>query len=120
MNAAPFPPLTDVATVRAFITLIHDRAAQALEGEENPGWLQLVFIDPRNERTSGWRCPIGNVQNMSAAAVDMTGKGFNVYIEGRTVVPNAPRRGEARHTRAVFAYVTPIRGRPQGCPLSRR
>src|SRR5215203_3663366 len=105
MNAAPFPPLTDVAAVRAFITLIHDRAAQALEGEENPGWLQLVFIDPRNERTSGWRCPIGNVQNMSAAAVDMTGKGFNVYIEGRTVVPNAPRRGEARHTRAVFAYV---------------
>lgn len=99
-------PATDPAAVRAFLTMVHGVAANALKGADRPGVLQLVRIHPADESVLTRRYPIGDVDTMTAHAVMDAEAGFNLYIEGRTVSETASGRGKAADTRAVFAFVS--------------
>jgi len=98
--------LPEPDTVRAFMEAIHAAAGTACAGLDQPGLLQLTRIHPSGGPTivSG-RFEIGDVGNMTAAAVADAEAGFNVYVEPRTIRHDAPKRGSAEDTRAVFAFV---------------
>jgi hypothetical protein len=93
-------------TVRDFVDAIHAGAAVACAGLDQPGFLQLSRIHPvdGNIVVSG-RFMIGDVENMTSAALADANAGFNSYVEPRTIRQGAPKRGTADDTRAVFALI---------------
>ena len=106
MSGAPDQGALDPIAVRAFVRMVHDAAARALEGAADPGVLQLDFVGASGMGgLHSARFPIGAVDAMADRAISAASDGLNVYVEGRTVEALAPRRGEASHTRGVFAFV---------------
>jgi hypothetical protein len=97
--------LVDVAVVREFCRLLHERAAVALADVPNAGAIQLCRMLPSDERLLTCRHNVGDWEGMAKAAVDYATAGYNVYVEGRTVPADCARRGTAVVTRAVFAFV---------------
>ncbi|KFG66740.1 DNA-primase RepB domain-containing protein [Microvirga sp. BSC39] len=74
--------------------------------------LPLVVIHPaladRDQNKQGRQAfAIGDVENMTEAAVMYAQEGYNVYVEARTIAKNTPpgRRGDLSYTRGVFAFV---------------
>jgi putative DNA primase/helicase len=94
----------DPAVVRAFFEAIHDQAARALNGANDPGLLQLVRVHPADGSTATSRFTIGDVDQMVEAALGDASAGHNVYVEGRTVAKNTKGRGLTGDTRGVFAF----------------
>ena len=98
--------LVDEATVRKFCALLHERAAAALTGVEDPtAVIQLCRMLPDEARMLSQGFHVGDAAHMAEAAIDYASAGFNVYVEGRTVRPGDHRRGTAAETRGVFALV---------------
>ena len=101
--------LINADTVRKFIALVHERAANALSGTRRPGLLQLVSISPDDRGMSYSPFAIGDVDRMvEAVLIDAANR--NVYIETRTVRPGRPKerrpgRGKADATIGTFAIV---------------
>ena len=73
------------AMVRQFIEIISTHAAQAINGADRTGVLQLCRINPLHENVVPRRFGIDDVEAMVKAAIDDAACGHNVYIEGRTV-----------------------------------
>src|SRR6516165_5695713 len=98
--------LLDEPTVRKFLELLHARAAAALCDVRRPGVLHLVSIAPDDRGMSVSPFNIGDVRNMTEAALADARAGRNVYVETRTVRPGRPtERGKLEATIAVFALV---------------
>ena len=80
--------LVDEATVRKFCALLHERAAAALTGVEDPtAVIQLCRMLPDEARMLSQGFHVGDAAHMAEAAIDYASAGFNVYVEGRTVRP---------------------------------
>jgi hypothetical protein len=95
----------DEGAVRAFVALLHERAAAALNGAHEQGVLHLCRLRPDDKTMRSQSFVIGDVENMVAAAVMNAQAGFNVYVELRTVRPGRPtERGRIGATRGVFAF----------------
>ncbi len=106
MNAAPASgALVDPGMVRAFVRMVHDAAARAMDGVEDPGALQLGFLVPGGVTLQTTRFAIGHVDAMADSAISAASNGLNVYIEPRTVDAKALRRGDADATRGAWALV---------------
>ena len=106
MTAAPEAGMVDPGTVRAFVRMVHDAAARALDGAIDPGMLQLDFLHPNGGDMQSVRFAIGAVDAMADSAISAAEDGLNVYIEGRTIdVRASAGRGRANATRGVFALV---------------
>ena len=94
--------------VNGFITDFHAMADAATKEMSPAGLLQLIAIHPETEvvKIAG-RYLIGDVSHMAKQALAEAEAGFNVYVEGRTVPPDArgPLRGGIEKTLAVFALV---------------
>ena len=94
--------------VNSFITDFHAMADAATKEMSPAGLLQLIAIHPETEvvKIAG-RYLIGDVSHMAKQALAEAEAGFNVYVEGRTVPPDArgPLRGGIEKTLAVFALV---------------
>ena len=98
--------LIDEATIRTFCTLLHERAAAALTGVDDPAAvIQLCRMLPDEARMLSQGFHVGDAVHMAEAAIDYASAGFNVYVDGRTVRPGDRRRGTAAETRGVFALV---------------
>src|SRR5262245_7491192 len=98
--------LLDEATVRRFCALLHERAAAALIGVDDPtAVIQLCRMLPDEERMLSEGFRVGDAEHMAQATIDYASAGYNVYVEGRTVRPGCGRRGTAAETRGVFALV---------------
>jgi hypothetical protein len=98
--------LIDAATVRKFLELLHTRAAAALRDVRRHGVLHLVSIAPDDRGMSVSPFDVGDVANMTEAALADARAGRNVYVETRTVRPGRPtERGKLEATTAVFALV---------------
>jgi RecA-family ATPase len=96
----------DSDTVRDFFEAIHAAAGAACAGIDRPGLLQLIRIHPSGgPAVVSGRFQIGDVEHMVAAAIADAKAGFNSYVEPRTVRQDAPKRGSAEDTRAVYAVV---------------
>jgi hypothetical protein len=99
--------LIDEPTVRAFLTLLHQRAAGALSHMRRPGVLHLISIaadDPRGMTVSPFN--IGDIDHMVAAALIDAKGGRNVFVEIRSVRPGLPHeRKKIEATLGVFAMV---------------
>ena len=103
---APDQGALDPTAVRAFVRMVHDAAARALEGAADPGMLQLDFLHPNGGSMHSTRFPIGAVDAMADSAINAAEGGLNVYVEGRTVdVRTSAGRGKANATRGLFAFV---------------
>ncbi len=117
---ASFPPV-DKSVISNFLTIIHNHI-QSLGERLKPritdvGLLQLVCIDPENERRIGSReFEIGDIDPMIDLAVRTAERGLNVYIEPRTITRSfalsrhAARlectgRGSKEDTRFVYAFL---------------
>ena len=101
------PSLIDRDAVRSFIAEIHAAAARACDGIEHPGVLQLTRGHPLdNDLVVCGRFQIGDVKEMTDAAISAAEAGHNVYVEPRTIQREAPKRGKGEeHTHAVFGLV---------------
>jgi hypothetical protein len=101
MNAA------DRAVVREFLHFVTAQAKAAVEGSDNPGFLQLSRLHPDSEELVPTRFMLDDVEGMITTAVSDAGNGHNVYIEGRLVRPGlqGKERGKFADTAAVFALV---------------
>jgi len=101
MNAA------DRAVVREFLHFVTAQAKAAVEGSDNPGFLQLSRLHPDSEELVPSRFMLDDVEGMITTAVSDAGNGHNVYIEGRLVRPGlqGKERGKFADTAAVFALV---------------
>ena len=98
--------LVDADEVRRFCALLHERAATALTGVDDPtAVIQLCRMLPDEVRMLSQGFRVGDAAHMAEAAIDYASAGFNVYVEGRTVRPGDHRRGTAAETRGVFALV---------------
>ena len=85
--------------------ILHGAAARALADYSSPGLLQLVTIPSDGGPTGNRRYPLGAGDTMADAAIASARAGLNVYVEGRTLAPDASGRGDAAATRYVFAFV---------------
>ncbi len=103
--AARRPPTSP--TSEAFLTIVSEQAARALEGIEEPGYLQMFRLHPADERLVLSRYQIGDVERMVQDAIADSNNGHNVYIEGRTVRRGlgAKERGKIEDTVRCFALV---------------
>lgn len=93
--------------IHAFLADVHAAAAQACEGLNDPGLLQLIRIHPASEKTvtvSG-RFKIGQIDEMAALAIADAEGGHNSYVEARTVRSDAASRGTGEETVAIFGLV---------------
>jgi hypothetical protein len=98
----------DAVEIRAFLTIIHEHVAKLSRGAADPGYLQLVCVDPANGKVRGARYAIGKVEAMAQAAIWHATEGFNVYIETRTIRSDwGPQNGRGGFdaTSFVFALV---------------
>jgi hypothetical protein len=97
-------PAIDEATVRRFVEIIHTHAAQAINGADQAGVLQMCRINPTDESAvTPSRFEIGDVDAMVKAGLEAANAGHNVYIEARTVSPEL--RGKQRGTLEQTAWV---------------
>jgi hypothetical protein len=96
----------NISAVREFIYTIAAQAKAALNGAEVPGLLQLSRLHPDNNKLVPSRFHIDDIERMIEAAAGHSGRGYNVYIEGRLVRPglNDNERGKLADTAAIFAY----------------
>ena len=100
------PGHIDRATIRAFLTIISERAQAALKGANDPGYLQLVRIHPDAETdTVAELFELDDIDGMADVAFEDASHGHNVYVEGRTVSGTRRGRGKTADTRGVFAFV---------------
>ena len=98
--------LIDETAIYTFCTLLHERAAAALTGVDDPtAVIQLCWMHPDEARMRSQGFHVGDVAHMAKAAIENAGAGYNVYVEPRTVRPGCGRRGTAAETRGVFALV---------------
>jgi RepB DNA-primase from phage plasmid len=99
------PPNRDV--IHAFLSDVHTAAAQACEGLNDPGLLQLVRIHPATEKkiTVSGRFKIADVDAMTDLAIADAESGHNSYVEARTVRSDTASRGTGEETVAVFGLV---------------
>src|SRR3954468_1635838 len=100
MNA-PLPPLVaDEAAIRELVKIIQSRAAHAFRSIDRTGDLQLSQMHPAsNTITPILRFGTGDdIERVVQAILVAATTGHNVYIEGRTIVRGAPRRGLREHT----------------------
>ena len=96
----------DRPTIQEFVTVLHTRAAAALNGAR--GELHLCTHAPDDSRggMSTQAFNIGDISGMTEAAVIGAKSGRNVYVEARAVKPGLPReRGKLHYTVGVFAFV---------------
>ncbi len=108
------PPLSSVEqgakpceiTVRRFFRALHAHLAKAFANAYKPGLLQLVGVIPDGP-SQHQRFQIGDVDGMVVTAMAWSATEHNVYVEGRTVAEDTPRkqRGTKEYTRGVFALV---------------
>jgi hypothetical protein len=101
-------PQVDVLTLRRFIEIINNHAAQTIDGADRPGMLQLCRINPLDEKSVvPTRFNIGDVEAMVKVAIDDASAGHNVYIEARTVdkALRGSKRGGIGDTAWVFGLV---------------
>src|SRR4029077_15231183 len=77
----------DEATVREHIRIIHEQAARTCKGIKDPGYLQIVRINPwdRNPRPVPALYRIGDIEGMVQQVLTDAAAGHNCYIEARTV-----------------------------------
>ncbi len=99
------PDLVNAADIHRFVTVINTVAARALDGATDPGLLQMTILHPSGSAMVPTRYPIGAVDLMVEQAISSAGQGFNVYVEGRTVLARATGRGDLEATRGVFGLV---------------
>jgi hypothetical protein len=99
--------LVDPETVRKFVSLVHHRAAAAIDGMNSPPCvLHLCSAAPDDHRFFTSAFNIGDVEHMTEAALIDTRAGKNVFVEPRLVRPGRPEeRGRLSATQAVFAVV---------------
>ena len=101
-------PQVDAATVRQFLEIICTHVAQAINGADRPGVLQLCRINPMDERSVvPSRFTADDVEAMISLAIDDANAGHNVYIEARTVDPalRGTKRGGIDDTAWVYGFV---------------
>jgi hypothetical protein len=101
------PCVVDEATVRQFIQIISEHAARAINGGGATGVLQLLRINPFDEKPVPSRFQLGDVEHMVRAALNDAAAGHNVYIEARTVHKDlrGNKRGEFEDTVWVLGLV---------------
>jgi hypothetical protein len=99
--------LVDPTAVHKFVSLVHRRAAAAIDGMNPPPCLlHLCSAAPNEERFYTSAFNIGDVEHMTEAALIDTHAGRNVFIEPRLIRPGRPNeRGKLNATLAVFAVV---------------
>jgi hypothetical protein len=94
----------DRPTIHEFVTVLHDRAASALNGAR--GVLHLCTHAPDDHGMATQAFNIGDISGMVEAAVLGAESGRNIYVEGRVTRPGLPKeRGRACATVGVFAFV---------------
>lgn len=97
------------AEVRRFFQVLHDAAAKAFAGVDNPGLLNLCRLFPSDNEDNPFilsgRFRIGDVDRMTAVAIADADAGFNVYVEARTVREDTPKRGTFEYTVGSFGLV---------------
>jgi hypothetical protein len=87
----------DEGAVRAFISLLHERAAAVTADVSNPGVLQLCRVRPDDKKFLVSRYMVGDIDRMVEDAALYAQTGHNVYCEGRLVGnPRAPGLGARR------------------------
>jgi hypothetical protein len=104
MNTAD---LIDPTAVHKFVSLVHHRAAAAIDGMNPPRCLlHLCSAAPDDHRFFTSAFNIGDITRMTEAALIDTRAGRNVFVEPRLVRPGLPNeRGKLNATLAVFAVV---------------
>ena len=55
----------DPTTVRAFLAIMHERAAHVTAGMSEPGFMTLVRVDPNTDGALPQRFVIGDVETMA-------------------------------------------------------
>ena len=95
------PVASHEPTVRRFITTVSEHALRVGAGLD--GVLQISRVHPATDKLNVvGRFKMDDVDHMVEAAIIEANSGFNVYIELRIIRPDAPRRGDAGYTVAVF------------------
>ena len=88
-----------------FLRIIADQAQRAIGDRKKTGRLQLSMLDGDETIFRYKRFLLDDVEAMIAHALKRSAEGCNIYVEGRTVRPDARWRGKLTETAWVFALV---------------
>ena len=99
--------VTNPEHIERFLQTLLAHAARALHGLDDLGFIQISRLHQTKERLIPTRYKTSEAAAMIEQAISDSDRGFNVYVEARTVRGDLGlrRRGELQDTVAVFALV---------------